>query len=38
MAVFGPPFCRGMFFGMAIENHVEDPHIIVEQRLGIAGY
>ena len=38
MATFEPPFCRGVFFGITIENHVEDPHINVEQRLGIAGY
>jgi hypothetical protein len=38
MAALGPPFCRGMFFAPAIENHVEDHHITVEQRLGIAGY
>ena len=33
-----PLFCRGLFFGIAIEKHVEDPHIIIEQRIGIAGY
>jgi hypothetical protein len=38
MAAFGPPFCRGTFFSGGIENHVEDHHINVEQRLGIAGY
>jgi len=38
MAALGPPFCRGVFFPHSIENHVEDHHINVEQRLGIAGY
>ena len=38
MAAFGPPFCRGVFFSLSIEKHVEDHHISVEQRLGIAGY
>ena len=38
MAAFGSPFCRGVFFCRGIENHVEDHHINVEQRLGIAGY
>ena len=37
MAASKPPFCRGLFFGLAIEKHVEDPHINVEQRIGIGG-
>ena len=32
-----PPLCRGRFLRIDIENHVEDTHIMVVRRFGIAG-